>query len=160
MIAPTAVTAMLVSFSLISMTREASAADEPDRKPEVTKGRFFEMRTATAPEGKLDALHARFRDHTNALFQKHGMTIIGFWTPADAPRQEHADLHPRLSGPGIAREELEGISGGPRLAEGEGRFGKGRKAHRKNRVGLPDPDRFFADQMRRPSRGRCRCRCQ
>jgi len=29
----------------------------------------------------MDALNARFRDHTNKLFEKHGMTIIGFWMP-------------------------------------------------------------------------------
>ncbi len=51
--------------------------------------RFFEMRTYTAAEGKLRALHARFRDHTNALFQKHGMTLIGYWTPADGPTSKN-----------------------------------------------------------------------
>jgi hypothetical protein len=45
--------------------------------------RVFEMRTYHAAEGKLEALHARFRDHTTALFVKHGMTSIGYWTPAD-----------------------------------------------------------------------------
>jgi hypothetical protein len=43
--------------------------------------RVFEMRTYYAHPGKMTALHARFRDHTNKLFQKHGMTIIGFWSP-------------------------------------------------------------------------------
>ena len=47
--------------------------------------RCFELRTYTTPPGKLDALHARFRDHTSALFVKHGMTIIGYWEPADVP---------------------------------------------------------------------------
>ena len=47
--------------------------------------RCFELRTYTAPPGKLDALHARFRDHTSALFVKHGMTIIGYWEPTDVP---------------------------------------------------------------------------
>ena len=41
------------------------------------------MRTYHAAAGKMDALNARFRDHTNALFKKHGMEIIGFWQPAD-----------------------------------------------------------------------------
>ncbi len=54
-----------------------------------TAERFFEMRTYTAAAGKLDALHARFRDHTNKLFEKHGMTIIGYWTPADKPGSEN-----------------------------------------------------------------------
>ena len=47
------------------------------------KERFFEMRTYVAAEGKFDALHARFRDHTNALFRKHGMEIVGYWVPTD-----------------------------------------------------------------------------
>jgi hypothetical protein len=37
----------------------------------------------------MDALHARFRDHTCRLFEKHGMTLIGFWTPLaqDVPQR-------------------------------------------------------------------------
>ncbi|MFO0960979.1 MAG: NIPSNAP family protein [Isosphaeraceae bacterium] len=45
--------------------------------------RVFEMRTYYAAPGKLDALQARFRDHTVGLFKKHGMTSIGYWTPRD-----------------------------------------------------------------------------
>ena len=45
--------------------------------------RVFEMRTYYASPGKMEALHARFRDHTNKLFVKHGMTLIGFWSPID-----------------------------------------------------------------------------
>lgn len=47
--------------------------------------RVFELRTYTAAEGKYDALLARFRDHTMALFEKHGMTNVGYWTPQDEP---------------------------------------------------------------------------
>ena len=46
-------------------------------------GRVFELRTYTAAPGKLEALHARFRDHTIALFKKHGMEVVGFWEPVD-----------------------------------------------------------------------------
>ena len=45
--------------------------------------RVFELRTYTSPEGKLPALLARFRDHTCKLFEKHGMTNIAYWIPAD-----------------------------------------------------------------------------
>jgi hypothetical protein len=51
--------------------------------------RFFEMRTYTAHPGKLVDLHKRFRDHTNRLFVKHGMTLIGYWTPTDGPEAEN-----------------------------------------------------------------------
>lgn len=43
----------------------------------------FEMRVYYANEGKLDALNARFRDHTVALFEKHGMTNVGYFIPVD-----------------------------------------------------------------------------
>ena len=46
-------------------------------------GRVFELRTYTASPGKLAALNARFRDHTVALFKKHGMEVVGFWEPVD-----------------------------------------------------------------------------
>lgn len=45
----------------------------------VRDDRVFEMRTYTASPGKIEALHARFRDHTCKLFEKHGMTNIGYW---------------------------------------------------------------------------------
>ena len=47
------------------------------------KNRVFEIRTYYANEGKLDALLARFRDHTVALFKKHGITNVGYWVPTD-----------------------------------------------------------------------------
>src|SRR6476646_6130554 len=51
--------------------------------------RCFELRTYTVKEGagNIDVLHARFREHTNALFKKHGMTIVGFWQPVAKPNQ-------------------------------------------------------------------------
>jgi hypothetical protein len=49
--------------------------------------RVFELRTYYAAPGKLEALNARFRDHTNALFQKHGMTLVGYWMPVAPPAE-------------------------------------------------------------------------
>jgi hypothetical protein len=45
--------------------------------------RVFEVRTYTTHDGRLDALHARFRNHTMRLFEKHGMTNVAYWTPED-----------------------------------------------------------------------------
>ncbi len=64
-------------LSLIAaMTLPLAAAADQDT-------RCFEMRTYYANEGKLDALNARFRDHTLALFEKHGMTNVGYWVPLE-----------------------------------------------------------------------------
>jgi hypothetical protein len=45
----------------------------------------YELRTYTAPEGKLGELHARFRDHTLRIFNKHGMKSVIYLAPQDAP---------------------------------------------------------------------------
>lgn len=45
--------------------------------------RYYEMRTYFAPPGKLDELHARFRDHTTKFFEKHGMENVGYFVPVD-----------------------------------------------------------------------------
>jgi hypothetical protein len=41
------------------------------------------MRTYIASPGRLDALNARFRNHTLGLFRKHGMEVVGFWVPVE-----------------------------------------------------------------------------
>src|SRR5437870_4694633 len=45
--------------------------------------RLFELRSYYAEAGKLEDLHARFRNHTTKLFEKHGMENIGYWTPIE-----------------------------------------------------------------------------
>lgn len=55
--------------------------------------RVFEMRTYTTHEGKLEALGARFRNHTTRLFERHGMTNVGYWVPEDAPLRENTLIY-------------------------------------------------------------------
>ncbi len=45
----------------------------------------YELRIYHAMEGKRDALVARFRDHTDALFKKHGLKPVAYWNPTDEP---------------------------------------------------------------------------
>ena len=61
----------------------------PTLKIEKKGNRIVELRTYTTPEGKLDDLHARFRDHTMELFKKHGMDNLIYWTKM--PGQKDAD---------------------------------------------------------------------
>ena len=61
--------------SIATDSRSSIAADS----------RAFELRTYTAAPVKLEALHARFRDHTNGLFKQHGMAVVGYWVPTDKP---------------------------------------------------------------------------
>ena len=48
-----------------------------------SKDRVFEIRTYHCLEGRLPALNKRFKENTCGLFKKHGMELIGFWTPTD-----------------------------------------------------------------------------
>jgi hypothetical protein len=71
---------LVLSLIAVLMSTLTAPADEP--KP-AADTRVFELRTYYAEPGKMAALHARFRDHTGKLFEKHGMTLIGFWSPID-----------------------------------------------------------------------------
>lgn len=58
-----------------------------------SKNRVFELRTYTAPEGKLGELQARFRNHTVKLFEKHGITSVGYFVPQDAPLSQNTLIY-------------------------------------------------------------------
>jgi hypothetical protein len=47
----------------------------------------YELRTYYCLPGRLDALNARFKNHTVKLFEKHGMTNVGYWVPQDEPEK-------------------------------------------------------------------------
>ncbi len=53
----------------------------------------YELRTYTTREGKLDNLNARFRDHTVALFKKHGIESVGYWVPTDEPTSKNTLIY-------------------------------------------------------------------
>jgi hypothetical protein len=55
--------------------------------------RVFELRTYTAPDGKLPELQARFRNHTMRIFEKHGMKNVGYWVPQDAPLKDNTLIY-------------------------------------------------------------------
>jgi hypothetical protein len=57
------------------------------------KTRVFEIRTYTTEPGKLPDLLKRFHDHTTRLFEKHGMTNIGYWVPTDEPRSKNTLIY-------------------------------------------------------------------
>ncbi len=61
----------------------------PQPKIEKTGNRVFELRTYTTPPGKLENLNARFKNHTLALFKKHGMENLWYWTKT--PGSKDAD---------------------------------------------------------------------
>jgi hypothetical protein len=78
----TKIVALFLSFAFAA---QAFAAD--------THERVFEIRTYTTADGKLDTLNKRFREHTMKLFERHGMTNIGYWMPQDAPLAGHTLIY-------------------------------------------------------------------
>jgi hypothetical protein len=57
------------------------------------ENRIFEMRTYITNPGKMPNLHARFRDHTCKMFEKHGMTNIGYWSPTTGDNAENTMVY-------------------------------------------------------------------
>jgi len=49
---------------------------------------IYEMRTYVAAPGKMAALQKRFREHTVALFEKHGITNVAYFTNAIGGRSD------------------------------------------------------------------------
>ena len=72
---------VLGMFLSVGLAHAEAPASYASAKPT----HVFELRTYTAAPGKLEELHARFRAHTMRIFERHGMTNIGYWTPKDAP---------------------------------------------------------------------------
>lgn len=66
---------------VLSMSASSAAEDSASR--------VFELRIYTAAPGKLEALNARFRDHTLRLFEKHGMKNVVYLVPTDEPKSQN-----------------------------------------------------------------------
>ena len=64
----------------------------------------YELRLYHVHEGKMDALKARFGDHTDSIFKRHNRKSIGYWSPEDAPASQNLFVY-ILEHP--SREEAE-----------------------------------------------------
>src|SRR4051812_18724826 len=69
----------MMKLSLFSIL--AAAAAFCSVKAADSTSPVYEMRVYYAPEGKLETLQTRFRDHTVGLFEKHGITNVAYFTP-------------------------------------------------------------------------------
>jgi len=94
-------TALLVTFAatfaLQGLCMSTTVAAEENR--------LFELRTYTTHPDRLDALHTRFRDHTNRLFKKHGMQLIAYWTPVEGDEAKNTLVYVLAYPNREAREE-------------------------------------------------------
>ena len=78
----------LAASAVLAVAGIAGFAAAATTKPAADE-RYFEMRTYIANPGKIEALHKRFRDHTCKLFEKHGMTNIGYWQATSGENAEN-----------------------------------------------------------------------
>ncbi len=76
---------LTLTLAALVLAALPAAAEEKEKDVKKDDTRYFEMRTYHAASGKIDALNTRFREHTNKLFKKHGMDIIGFWIDTKRP---------------------------------------------------------------------------
>ena len=74
------ITASAITFAIVAfgVALQRPAVSDEKQSPVV-----YELRTYTTHEGRLEALHKRFRDHTMKIFEKHGMKNIAYWVPTD-----------------------------------------------------------------------------
>jgi hypothetical protein len=78
--------------SIISASLALAAVVMPAAAQETAldpRAALYELRVYHAEPGKLDALNARFRDHTLKLFEKHGMRNVAYWV--EQPTAESPD---------------------------------------------------------------------
>jgi hypothetical protein len=70
-------------------------------------GRVFELRTYIATPNNLAALNNRFRNHTLALFEKHGMTNIIYWSVLEGEKTTCGQLLNAMSPVGKAEAKVD-----------------------------------------------------
>ena len=76
-----------LTVSTANAQSETAQSTATEKKPQ----KIYELRIYTTNPGKLPDLHARFRDHTMKLFEKHGMENIIYWTLAEDFKDESKD---------------------------------------------------------------------
>lgn len=75
------------TFALVVLALLAGYWAGRNRTVHASSPRTFELRVYHTAPGKYDDLVKRFKNHTMALFQKHGMTNIAYWNATEDPQR-------------------------------------------------------------------------
>ncbi len=81
---------------ILSKSPESTYMTLTDYSPKIGKAdpnKTYELRTYVTEPGRLDALNARFRDHTMKIFSRHGLKSFGYWTPQDEPASKNTLIY-------------------------------------------------------------------
>ena len=90
---------------------------------------IYEYRVYEAAPGKLDALHARFRNHTLGIFERHGIKNIGYWTSAVGDYSDRLIYIVAFEDEAHRERAWAVIPRRPRVERGSIRFRSGRRTH-------------------------------
>jgi len=74
---------LLLGLTIGWSTSQSRSSIIPNAYAETPSQKVYELRTYYTEEGRLPALHARFKDHTMKLFAKHGMTNVIYFNELD-----------------------------------------------------------------------------
>ncbi len=69
---------LFVFLALAAVAMPATPAVSQDAALD-PRAALYELRVYHPHPGKLDALNARFREHTLELFERHGMRNVAYW---------------------------------------------------------------------------------
>ncbi len=87
--------ALSLLFTALAAAQDAATQPRADAKQPTADAKappkLYELRIYTTNPGKLPDLHARFRDHTMKLFEKHGIENVIYWTLAEDFGNESKD---------------------------------------------------------------------
>lgn len=83
----------LFSFALVVGLTMNLVVPHQNQAQAQSSGKVFELRIYTATPGNLGNLQARFRDHTLRIFEKHGMTNVGYWSPTEPDQAENTLIY-------------------------------------------------------------------
>jgi hypothetical protein len=84
---------LAVAGCLLASTLAYFAGGLTAQEKKVILPRVYELRTYTTFPGRLDALNARFRDHTMKLFEKHGIKSEIYWIPTDPKLKDNTLIY-------------------------------------------------------------------
>jgi hypothetical protein len=100
--------ALLAAILGLSNLTGKSAAQQ-----EKSKERIYELRTYHVLPGRMPAMLKRFREHTTALFEKHGMENVGYWTPVGKEGETRLIYVLAHNGPEAAKKSWQGFRDDP-----------------------------------------------
>ena len=148
----------LLAFTpFVALAASSSAGKAPIPAGEKDT-RVYELRVYYAAPGKLDALNARFRDHTVKLFEKHGLTNVGYFVPVGENKDNKLVYWISAPSKDARDKSFKEFAADPDWKKAAAESEKDGKLVDEGRIDIPDRDRLLAGAQDREVEGRSRVR--